>query len=350
MFSLFYNKPTIRYSSYINRTWLNIQEQYNQSYQLFLVKSYLSVKVVSNEYILNKLLKHLIHILPNESLDSITIMSYLDIHTNDICRRYGIVNISSKGRIHSKGIYSDNNELFISTSLNISENFEDNWKTTPTIELIHHPNTNLTISHPLDNKQDGLYMYYIDFKLFYLQYRLWSKGRDNIDTRIFLNQIVLPLLIPSIIDMSIINRYIYTYNNIIIPKDNDSTLIHVNNYESVISKLIVTDLKNLADKNINYIELLSNMSVMFKSSMYQRLKLIDYLYSNNNKHILWLSRIDIIEFIFSLLGDNGVTSNSLYVTMLQNEISMLSNSKVLDHLPTELQTHVYTKIDSIDLM
>jgi len=165
-----------------------------------------------------------------------------------------------------------------------------------------------------------------------------------------LNQIVLPLLIPSIIDMSIINRYIYTYNNIIIPKDNDSTLIHVNNYESVISKLIVTDLKNLADKNINYIELLSNMSVMFKSSMYQRLKLIDYLYSNNNKHILWLSRIDIIEFIFSLLGDNGVTSNSLYVTMLQNEISMLSNSKVLDHLPTELQTHVYTKIDSIDLM
>jgi len=352
MFNLFYNNNTIRYPSYINKEWDNIRFKYTVTYNKVQEYYFNRISPVPNDHILNRILNRLITLLPDDITDEILIASYIDTVKEGVNRSFKVASIASKGAVLNSGLYKGSQDILVYTEFDTPLGISDMWETLTPVKFIYHNDNTISLVPP-DSRVESkrLYIYYIDYKLLYIQYSHWCKyrGDNSKDTGLFISQYVLPNMLPSLVDIGLINRYIGTYYN----KKIDSSFkspIDMFDYSGKINKLIASDIKKLKDKRITYIELLYNIPTIYGGTVYSTLFLNDYLYNNNNKFVLYVSRLPIIRFMLDLLGKNGIESNSALLSILQTEIILLENSKVLDVLPDDLKVDVMDMLDDIEFM
>ena len=332
MLNLFYNinkASSIVTNPSLDRTMFNFANEFNK------LKTYYSNS--------NRIIKR-----PNRFISLVESMS-IDIYNDDedkirldlednasyIGRNFNICSSSNKSNLVTKGIVNNATEAYILKELNIEPFYALDYLNQETIKCVYHNSLDYSMHHPTMFKgleeEFNLFMYEVDIVGLGMQYYYWARDAlandRDIDVARFLYTVVFVNLMDSIMNINLFNIFLELYKgNSLPPYVYKNPEVHIDYRDKIIKqyKYLIKDLKS--KNKIDYDQFLHSI-VLKDNNAYDLLKLNNYLFTTNNKWFLWLARINYIETIINLLGENSKKLNKDYISNLKIEIKLNMRNK-----------------------
>lgn len=153
---------------------------------------------------------------PSYDLDLIEFINIVDATAKYSARTFDITTTGNVGKIHNGVTFGlGSNELFITQDNGIDPfSMESNWKNVKAIRTLYHNMDVIDYLRPdpdYDFYVPYIFIYGIDLKILFLQYRYWVlerlKNESSTDPAVFVYQYVFTAMIGDIMDISLYNRF-----------------------------------------------------------------------------------------------------------------------------------------------
>jgi len=313
--------------------------------ELYKLKNYYrdSNRVIKRPNMLITLLTSMeINILEN---DISKVTNLIDVDSIYASNKNNIVSNIHTGNILNGVIIPDMNEIFLYTErYNIFDLEDIDILNTSSINVISTTIDTLMLGHPtrykVNNELEDYTIYEIDVRLLALQYYYWSRDEmysgNDIDIARFLYTIVFVNLMDSMLNMSLLNRYLNKMNNSLVDKDN----------KDISNPIAIVDIDNRIDKQIDY--LIKNKYKKNRKEDYKRfLKsihlldtdayiLLEYhnlIFTNRSEWVYTLARMPYMLKIIEINGKGSLSKNIVYIQNIRYDVRGMKNSKALNRIP-----------------
>lgn len=314
---------------------------------------------VKNTHILSRFLEHFPMYFNYDSYQ------YIDFVINKLQylgKHFKFTSEIEKGVIHPGYFYGPQNEEIIIAS---DENFDiqdtvNNWQTTKSIYTLKHNRNDLKLLLPLghdDGTIGGISSVMINIPKLALQYREFMKqqyinvqsDRVVLNKNHFIMKYVLPNMIEDYIDYMMLNRIKDTFygREIVNPKYKHRFKI----FEPIIQidRYVQNTLDVITNKNIDFVNILHNIPLIFRLDASELLGLPDISLTNQIKWALVISRLD--DFIFLYDVSRAKDKNRHYINDMKRLVMRITRDHLLDNkFSYETEKQINAKIDYIKNM
>ena len=266
-----------------------------------------SLRVNNNNF----LTKAINMMCPSTSLDIDDFYLYCKTNIEYGADLSGFVTNTSTGKLARNNFYlKDSSEYFRSIDNNTNVLLMENWKDLKIIKTLYTNNTDINFySYGL---KDNMYfnkftIFDIDLVELFVAYKYWVSDRIFLDLPYgaseFLATYVYPKVWDTMLDLTIFNRFMCSYQNIYIKPTKKALPYTITNY--------IDRLDNYNEKCIKYIKkhklylnqiLNSPVSIVNKAtdSLY-----ISTSLTGTTRWILWISRLKIANFLTTVVIENS---------------------------------------------
>ena len=283
------------------------------------------------------------------TLDKDDVIRYLDSNMNYISRNFDIVSDGNTGGVLHNVITHSSNEIFLLTDIyNPYDINESNYIDLQSIRCIYNTDNMFNISHPYKIKHltgSDIVIYELDLITLGLQYYYWSKEQMSIDRDIdparFLYSIPFTNLIYSYTDITLFNGFIDLWNNEDIPDTIRYNPIVTIDPTVNIKKAYKDLIKHLKrNKRMLYVDLLNSIPLLTDLAL-NSLKLNKLYYTLQDRWVLWLSRIEYIDWLLDSYGAEGIKRNEKYVKDLLIDIKNSERDGTFNKIPRNIVIDTY---------
>lgn len=297
----------------------------------------------------------LIRLIKSFDLDFSSLENYLDYVTKVYRSKVRLNKITSnfnKGEVFENVIYN-RKEFFLLVDKLDKVDFERDWKDYDSIRVLKHSFTDLSMNHPdrvsYEENEFDYMIYEIDVIGMMTQYYYWVKERNMMDRSTnpmyFVYQILMTNTIPSFNDIAIFNRF---SNKLYGRESNPSKSRHtfaVRSFDSFIDKMSLEFIKDFKKSKDFYEKTLLNFKVLSKDNIKDSFKIRSLEITSNNRGLLLLSRLRIIEFLLDLSGKAGKRANNIRISLLRVLIKRMENNKDFQYITDDIYFLIETEID-----
>ena len=303
------------------------------------------IRAINNANMLCRLVDTL---QPSLDLDISTYFKYVDSQREYVGKRFGIVSNINKGYSNLDVLQDGASELYLSVEHGVDLlDISKNWASIQPIRLIFDNLTSLDMNLPYyqikSSTKEDLYVYEIDINLLLLKYRGWSKYHlargDGNNVEQYIATQVIPFILPSMLDRHIWNRF----KNIYYGKDVDMYVneqpFYLSDYSPKIDSVLKDIAKNYQDGKYPITRIVNTIPTLVEDEMLKALRLSNNLYTTQSLWIAWLARLDDMEFLMDVIGDN-FSRNKAWVAGSKYDLDLLlhRSSTLPNNMPNSIKT------------
>jgi len=300
-----------------------IKRKYN--FEINKVKDYYRGKnrAVNNRHILNRIITML---APSYTLEDFDYYSRVDSNSRLVSKQFDIVSNINKGRVLQNELYGENSDeifLYTETPINL-DTFKYTWITESPIRCIHTNNLELSFMFPYENitlPENSLHVFEIDITKMLMMYKYWCLERvredNSTNPNVFIATIVLPNVLDSLIDLTIVNRYLAIAAGEKLPHKfiNKHPFVIINYVEGIDN--VLTDIvKDTRNSSIPLEQLLLSIPVIVEETALPVIKITHTYYTAQSKWVFYLSRVGTIKNLLTVIGKKGRARNKELVNTL----------------------------------
>lgn len=297
-----------------------------------------SERFVNNNHLLNRLINTL---LPNiDNMDSISYLKQVNANAKLTSKQFGISSTINNGKILENVFYGKGSkEVLIYTEYNIDPiNNKEVLLDKAFVKVIKHDDTNLSAPMPSKDNYipDSIIVIEIDVIMLMMQYREWYMRRKTIgattEINIFIATIVIPNMLPSIMDIAIVNRVYNLINKIPIDASINKHPFILHKYDNKLNNALKVVIKYIRNKKITFEKLLYSIPVVYNENALKALKLNTKYYTSQNRWVSWVSRVKYLYMILLISGKNGIVANRDIITRIIMEIKKLNRDRTITNV------------------
>lgn len=333
MFNFFVTPPSgIEYPIKKYYKFEYIKRRYQ--YEVNKVKEYYRNRdrAVTNTHILSRLVSML---APNFNNDDFEYFKIVDGESKFIARQFNIVSNISNGKVLKNELYGSNSYeviLYTTTDLNL-DILKLTWMNASPLRCIETTTNNINFSFPYTNvnlPENTYSVFELDVNLMLMMYKYWCEMRvsqnNSTNSNVFIATYVLPNTLDSILDISILNRFLAISNGVKLSQDvfNPHPFL-ILNYSSGIDEILKNILKDVRNNKIYLEQLLESIPAITSDNMLTVTKLTTKYYSRQSIWVLWSSRIKMIRQLLYILGKKGRNMNRTEINRLPYTFKVIKN-------------------------
>lgn len=311
---------------------------------------------VDNHHYLVRLIKH---ISPDVN---IAVDKFISIAMNTVAyysKTFDIVSDINYGNSTSNILYGYNStEIFLYVEKTFIDYYNmDACLSTSAIKCIYSEDGDCNMWLPDGSKELDervLSVYQIDLVHLVLQYKLWCDKRvlvdsNSTDVAVFITQLVLPNLIPSIFNIATINLFLGNYYNPVKLLTEHEYNFALSNQDTMMSTCISEKYDELSNSNITLETLLMNIPMFLNSNALDALRIDKEYYTTQSEWALWLSRIFYIDKLLTTMGSKGISKNTgiVYTTRMVIKKIESKNTKIKNRIPPIIYDRYVNSISNI---
>ena len=314
-------------------------------------------RAVNNKHILNRLISL---IAPNINLSDEQYFEIVERTAIFITKQFDIVSNKNSGKIHENLFIGRNSyEVLIYKNTEIDLfTFKEEWKDYQSIKCIYSEDTALDYNVPFNNKEyviPMLSIFEIDVSALLMQYKYWAldrlKNEESTNINVFISQIALPNMLPSLLDFALYNRYVSILNNVPIESYTINQPFVLTDYSPGIDKIYKKIVKDTKNTSIFINQLYKTIPLVSNKNVYELLRISNRYYTKQSEWVLILARIPVIKDTLVNLGPRGISKNKTPINRLSYKIKEVERSKTiekkLDDL-TYIETNHMLDLDYIE--
>lgn len=265
---------------------------------------------VKNTHILSRILEHFPYY---SGLSDYRYINYSFNKIKYLSKHFKFTSDIEKGIVHKDYFFGNNNEEIIIADFedfNVS-NVISNWENVSAISILKCDRNDDRLLLPLgidDGSKANTSFILINIPKLALQYRQFLKKQslnsDNnsivLNKNHFVIKYVLSNTLEDIIDHMFLNRIMTRFYNqdIITPKYKHKFKIFTP--ETQLNRYVNNTLDVITNKKLDFVNLLTNINLVFKINALELLMLPSISYTRNIKNFLFLSRLDYILFLYDV--------------------------------------------------
>ena len=329
-----------------------IRKTYLKELQYFKEYMYTSSLRVNNN---NILVKAMLNTLPSIDLPIEEYYSYCKTNINFNKDLIGFVTNSSTGKMFKNNFYTkDSIDVFrlIDKGINLVK-LED-WKSLEIIKVMYTNNTSINFySYGLKDLEDfdKFTIFEIDMMELLIAYRFWARDREYLELDIhpsrFLATFVYPKVWDTMLDYSILNRFISSYQNIEIGPSKKALPYTIVDYENKVDKYLKDSIKYIRRNKLYIDQILDN--ILYIKNKHTDNLYINGMFTSRSRWILWYSRLKLIYIMTMVMNDNHSKNlNKVHFSRLELLLRYYRNRylKLPDDLPSmqEYELDMYVEI------
>ena len=338
MLKLFSNQESIRSGVSIDPAFEYIQRSYAR--ELLKIKDYFRNNeiYVTNQHILSRIIK--VCSVSHER-DLFDYMSAITDRAPYVANNFKLTSLKNKGQVHESEFYGENSlEIIISVdTLEDIEEASSYWRELKPVNVIRHGNKDVDMMIPGEWYRYAiptLSCFTIDIPMLMLQYRSWSldkitKGIDNFSPSLFVSQYVLPNMLDSQLDYSVMNILMDIENPIPTVRETKHYPFKVLDYRTRLYKLLNSVYGGLSKKKIRYEDVLKNIPAFSTKNMYGGLYLPTPFLNRQNRWAVLLSRINVVYYLLTNFT-RAIRTNRTTIKDFMMNYNMLKRDNILEDM------------------
>jgi hypothetical protein len=236
---------------------------------------------------------------------------------------------------------------------------EKEWERISAVKVLNHPKSDLSLLLP--NGKDsstggGLAVISINIALLAVQYRGFVKNQMTkikqeagiLDIQHFIHMYVLPNMLYSQIDITIMNRLMNLFYNAPMSEPLLRHPFMVTNYTHRTDHVLTDVLDKLQNKTERFDAALNQIPTIIAKNMQDALEMPDLA---PTRQVLWalvLSRLNIMKFLIDVSNDNSLTINRMEINQLQRMLRHFNIDAIFTNvLPKDLSYDAIQTVDRI---
>jgi len=312
---------------------------------------------VDNQHYLVRLIKH---IAPDVN---ISVDKFINTAMNTVSyysKTFNIVSDINYGNSTSNILYGYNStEIFLHVENTFIDYYYsiDTCLSTSAIKCIYSEDGDCNMWLPDGNKElDNrvLSVYQIDLVHLVLQYKLWYdkhiiSDTSSVDVAVFITQVVLPNLIPSIFNIATINLFLGNYYNPVKLLTEHDYIFALSSQDHMLTTCITDKYDELNNTSITLEALLMNIPMFLNTSALDALRIDKEYYTTQSEWALWLSRVFYIDKLLNTMGSKGISKNTgiVYATRMVIKKIESKNTKIKNRIPPIIYDRYVTSVSNI---
>lgn len=274
---------------------------------------------VKNTHILSRILEH----FPTYAqYDSFRYLDYSLDKLKYISKHFKFTSEIEKGVIHPGYFFGNDNEEIIISSYELFDVTEltNNWKYSKSVYTLNHNRNDSKLLLPLgsnDESKSGLCSLMINVPKLALQFREFNKQQLKNQDGVVLNKnnfiikYVISNMMDDVIDHMLLNKVIDKFYNIETIEPIFKHRFKIFEPEQQIERYVNQTLDVITSKNLDFLNILHNIQLIFKVDASELLALPDIGYTNNVKWALFVSRIDHMKFLHDVSRSKNLNKHYL---------------------------------------
>lgn len=284
-----------------------------------------------------------------------------------IANHFNIISERNYGKITRGDFYGVTNYEILISDRSVFSPFEamENWKDLEPIKVLEHPFCELSLLPPsgvTNSKLRGFVSLCIDIPLLLIQYRgflldqqtkiLNAEREDSLDETHFVRMYVLPNMMKSSIDITILNRLknLY-YNKEVDDKPHRKLPFAIVDYGDKVDRVLTNVLARIENKSLLYTNVLKQIPTIVSPNMFYRLQMPDLAKTRQVWWALLSTRWSTIMFLLRVCGDEGITRNKDHFAKLKITLKrMHSDNTFKQCLPSEIYNQIVKDIEEVNEM
>ena len=263
--------------------------------------------------------------LINPMMDDFEYLNNIMANVDYIAKHFNITFNSSIGKIYKSVFFGENSfEAFVLIKNKGNYfNLKDKYLDYNSIRCVYNEDSDIDFYYPKGVKDftiPKLFIYEIDIVGLLMQYKYWYMNRVSLgkstSPTIFIGQIVLPNMMPTILDWNVFNRFI-NYSKSIPENDiknrNPFVIIDISR---TLEGVIKDSIKHISNKDITIDQLIKSIPLVFDTNS-KELLLYELVYTNvQSEWLLLIGRLKIILDILNILDVKGLMANTEAISEL----------------------------------
>lgn len=278
---------------------------------------------VKNNHILTRLIQFG---LINPEIDEFEYLNNIMANVDYVAKHFNITFNSCIGKLYKSVFYGENSyEAFILIKNKGNYfNLKDSYMEYNSIRCVYNEDSDIDFYYPKGTKDftiPKMFIYEIDIVGLLMQYKYWYMFRlqngKSTNPNIFIGQIVLPNMMPSILDWNVFNRFMNYSKSI--PEDHikNRNPFSIIDMSTTLNLVIKDALHKVTNKHITLDNLMKNIPLVFEDHS-KELLLYELVYTNvQSEWLLILGRVKIILDFLNILETLGLESNKDAVSELR---------------------------------
>ena len=258
-------------------------------------------------------------------------------------KNFGFTSVLSTGKVHTNVFFGmGSKEIIIAVDKRLPMyEVKRDWKVLNCIQTVRHPYSHLFYQvgsqSPISDTK-GSSIVIIDVALMAIQYRLFLEeqrvkakmGGIALGTNHFVQVYVLPSMIRSNIDISILNMYLNEIEGLGNSKSTYRTPFNIPNVDNDIRNVVTYITKVIRNRGLSTVEVIGNIEVS-DGSLLNNLHMTEGVFLNRQNTWAYLFAVlPILELSYTLGGKRALNSNSREIETLVLLLRNLANENTLN--------------------
>lgn len=293
------------------------------------------------------------------SLTSDTGNFYNDYYfrAEDIGKTYNFTSTTNRGRIYRGTFFGGNNPEVIMAINDTGSPYsiEQNWKTTATVKVLSHNKTDINLALPNGKKttvEDGVTIITVDIPALILQYRCFQKANqikgDNLSAAHFIHMYVLPNMLASYLDLSLVNRFYALLIGAPINRFANLHALSLIDYNRRVDDCQQHLIDVLRNKKYYYNKILESIPGVTQLNFKEILRLPEDPATYQVEWAYCIARLDAVSMLLELGYDKTEDLNQQTLNHVRRELMSLKNSAAITNfLPSDVAFDYNYRIDEL---
>lgn len=236
---------------------------------------------------------------------------------------------------------------------------ERHWEQLTPVKVLLHPKSDLGLVLPNGKYTatgEGLAVISVNVAMLALQYRCFlmkqqtkiQHGNDILGISHFIHMYVLPSMLYSQLDITLLNRLMNLYYGKPMGKALVKHSFTVTNYAHRMDTLLERVLESLTNRVPRFELVLNQMPTVVAATMREALQLPDLAPTRQLQWALVLSRLNVMAFLIDLAGEQSSAQNRAAINQIQRILVRMASENVFNAvLPDDMQYETTQLIDRI---
>lgn len=357
---LFFNTPSsVSYGVVKYAQWNYVREGLLRNLQTIQSYYYSRVFSVKSNHFLSRLVNN-INVSHKHQLERY--YDIVDAKANAIAAIMKMTSSLQRGALFNGVFYGQGCTEVIMVDSSSFDPFEayKNWKIQQAVKVVMHPRSDLTMLLPngkTTGTETGLAVISVNIPLLAIQFRAFAaeqmkineEGENGLQTvSHFIHRFVLPNMMSTHLDYAIFNRIRNLVNGTSMGeslKQHPFVLIDLTNQ---VNKVHVQLVEDMVGKTLEYKSVLATIPAVTKPTMEEVLVIPE---NASTRQVLWaevLSRIDALQVIIKLAGEQSVGKNIMFLNLFAREFRQYQQDKaIFNYLPKDIYSDTFYEMQKI---
>lgn len=216
-----------------------------------------------------------------------------------------------------------------------------NWREIRALRVIEHPFTDLSLNNNNGMKSvssQGVCILTVNLPLLFLQFRCYALSIESTDAERsilvnrFIQQYVIPNMLYSYTDLSIVNRLLRRHYNEPLDKVLRRPVFNFIRNEPLLDDVLDEVYHKLKDNGLTYPTALANIPSIRSDSAKEALVLPNIAETRQVWWLIMRSRLRIMKGLIDIGGVHGVAKNTNYIAELKTLLKRLESQRIFGAL------------------